>query len=94
MKKSNLSFGQLVALMHQILGECEYRAQRDARLDVAELAEAALAGVGFKRYWAPRIDGSHLSPSNDFGFWEPLLYGRYFITFHPSLGWSLERLPD
>lgn len=94
MKKSNLTFFELVKLMHRILGQCEYHAQRDALLDVADLAETASAGRGFHRYWAIRMDGSHLCRANDFGHWESYLYGRYFITFHPSLGWSLERLPD
>lgn len=94
MKKSNLTFIELVKEMHRALRECEYLAQRDAILDIAELADRVMNNLPCNLYWAIHMDGSLLRHSNDFGIYNDVLYGRYYISFHPALNWSIERLPD
>lgn len=90
MKKEKLSASDFVREMHKILREFDYSAQRDAILDIADLLKYAEEGA-FTLFWGVRLDGTHLSRVNNFGYFEPMVSDRFRVAFDGS-DWSIERI--
>lgn len=94
--KRNLTFAQLIKLMHQVTANYGRLTQRDTIFDIADLSvcyEAAIEHSTYvERWWGVRDSGTVMCRTPDFGDWEHAIVERFRIMWSENSKWTFEEL--
>ncbi len=94
--KRNLTFAQLIKLMHQVTANYGRLTQRDTITVIADLTECLDIVIEFssyvERWWGIRENGTVMTRTPDFGDWEHLIVQRYRIMWSENSKWTFEEL--